>query len=175
MKSKNELFLEAVDYLIDNGEAIDQADIAKKAGLGPNLISRVRKGRVKSVSDDSIRALVSKFNLNMDFFRGKSEHISRFDQASANLDAELKEAQRLLDKDPLEISPHPIDHSSLVNAALAAKDETIASLRDQIQTKDELIASLRQQIAILQQQRGLENYPFKMGTAEPANPPKKDM
>ena len=58
MKSKNELFLEAVDYLIDHEEAIDQADIAKKAGLGPNLISRVRKGRVKSVSDDSIRALV---------------------------------------------------------------------------------------------------------------------
>ena len=173
MKSKNELFLEAVDYLIDHGEAIDQADIAKKAGLGPNLISRVRKGRVKSVSDDSIRALVSKFNLNMDFFRNKSEHISRFDQASANLDAELKEAKRLLDKDPL--APHPIDHSSLVNAALAAKDETIASLREQIQIKDELIASLRQQVAMLQQQRGLENYPFKMGTAEPANPPQKDI
>ena len=109
----------------------------------------------------------------MDFFRNKSEHISRFDQASANLDAERKEAKRLLDKDPL--APQPIDHSSLVNAAIAAKDETIASLREQIQTKDELIASLRQQVAMLQQQRGLENYPFKMGTAEPANPPQKDI
>jgi hypothetical protein len=44
-----------------------------------------------------------------------------------------------------------IDQSSLVNAALAAKDETIAALRDQItakdtviQAKDELIANLRQ-------------------------------
>jgi transcriptional regulator with XRE-family HTH domain len=108
MKTKNELFLEAVDYLIDEGLATDQGDLAQKAGLGPNLISRVRNGRVKSVSDDSIRALASKFNLNMDFFRGKSECITRYDQASANLDRELEEAQRLLNKDPLPPSPQPV-------------------------------------------------------------------
>ena len=101
MKSKNELFLEAVDYLIDEGLAVNQADVALKAGLGPNLISRVRGGYVKRVSDDSIRALAVKFNLNMDFFRGKSDYITRYDQASANLDKELEEAQRLLNKDPL--------------------------------------------------------------------------
>ena len=101
MKSKNELFLEAVDYLIDEGLAVNQADVALKAGLGPNLISRVRGGYVKRVSDDSIRALAVKFNLSMDFFRGKSDYITRYDQASANLDKELEEAQRLLNKDPL--------------------------------------------------------------------------
>lgn len=102
MKSKNELFLEAVDYLIDEGLAVNQADVALKAGLGPNLISRVRGGYVKRVSDDSIRALAVKFNLSMDFFRGKSDYITRYDQASANLDKELEEAQRLLNKDPLQ-------------------------------------------------------------------------
>ena len=101
MKSKNELFLEAVDYLIDEGLAVNQADVALKAGLGPNLISRVRGGYVKRVSDDSIRALAVKFNLSMDFFRGKSDYITRYDQVSANLDKELEEAQRLLNKDPL--------------------------------------------------------------------------
>ena len=101
MKSKNELFLEAVDYLIDEGLAVNQADVALKAGLGPNLISRVRGGYVKRVSDDSIRALAVKFNLSMDFFRGKSDYLTRYDQASANLDKELEEAQRLLNKDPL--------------------------------------------------------------------------
>lgn len=71
----------------------------------------------------------------------------------------------------------PIDHSSLVNAALAAKDETIAALRDQltakdkvIQAKDELIAALRQQITILQQSVRIDepfkNYPFEIGVAE---------
>lgn len=108
MKTKNELFLEAVDYLIDEGYATDSGDVAQQAGLGPNLISRVRNGRVKSVSDDSIRALASNFNLNMDFFRGKSECITRYDQASANLDRELEEAQRLLNKDPLPPSPQPV-------------------------------------------------------------------
>jgi transcriptional regulator with XRE-family HTH domain len=89
MKTKNELFLEAVDYLIDEGLAMNQGDVALKAGLGPNLISRVRNGKVKSVNDDSIRALAAKFNLNMDYFRGKSEYITRYDQASANLDRDL--------------------------------------------------------------------------------------
>ena len=44
-----------------------------------------------------------------------------------------------------------IDPSSLVNAALAAKDETIAVLREQLEAKDALIASLRQQIELLKQ------------------------
>lgn len=108
MKSKNELFLNAVDYLIDEGLAEDQSDIAKRAGLGPNLISRVRTGKVKNVSDDSIRALVSKFNLNMEYFRGKSEYISRYDQSCANVEHELKEAQKLLDKDPSFNPSEPI-------------------------------------------------------------------
>ena len=91
MRSKNELFLEAVDYLIDEGMATDSGDVAQKAGLGPNLISRVRNGRVKSVSDDSIRALAAKFNLNMDFFRGKSEYITRYDMTAAIADQDIKE------------------------------------------------------------------------------------
>jgi len=98
MKSKNELFLDAVDYLIDEGLAKDSGDVAQKAGLGPNLISRVRNGHVKTVSDDSIRALATKFNLNMDYFRGKSEYITRYDQSCANMEQEIKEAQKLLDK-----------------------------------------------------------------------------
>ncbi|MBP5643004.1 MAG: DUF3972 domain-containing protein [Bacteroidales bacterium] len=74
----------------------------------------------------------------------------------------------------------PIDQSSLINAALAAKDETIAALRDQItakdtviQAKDELIANLRQQIATLQQQLHaandeelFNNFPFQKGIAD---------
>ena len=55
-----------------------------------------------------------------------------------------------------------IDPSSLVNAALAAKDETIAVLREQIEAKDALIASLRQQIELLKQTTAdhSQNTPF---------------
>ena len=77
-------------------------------------------------------------------------------------------------------NPQPIDQSSLINAALAAKDETIAVLRDQlaakdtvIQAKDELISNLRQQIATLQQQLHaakddelFNNFPFQKGIAD---------
>ena len=159
MESKNELFLNAVDYLIDEGLAEDQSDIAKRAGLGPNLISRVRTGKVKNVSDDSIRALVSKFNLNMDYFRGKSEYISRYDQSCANMEHELKEAQKLLDKDPSFNPSEPIrpeipDYVKQLceeTARLAIRNEMlerqcenlIAELRDSKDKNDAFLAELK--------------------------------
>ena len=64
-----------------------------------------------------------------------------------------------------------LDQSSLINAALAAKDETIKakeeiilSLRREIAAKDMLIESLRQQLATSNIQAG--NYPFSPGVAE---------
>lgn len=76
------------------------------------------------------------------------------------------------------IEPQPIDHSSLVNAALAAKDETIAALHEQIQAKDELIAALRQQIELLQQQvhaakdeELFKDFPFPNGIADKKDKP----
>lgn len=159
MKSKNELFLNAVDYLIDEGLAEDQSDIAKKAGLGPNLISRIRTGKVKNVSDDSIRALAAKFNLNLDYFRGKSEYISRYDQSCANMEHELKEAQKLLDKDPFSNTSEPIrpeipDYVKQLceeTARLAIRNEMlerqcenmIAELRDSKYKNDAFLAELK--------------------------------
>ena len=159
MESKNELFLNAVDYLIDEGLAEDQSDIAKRAGLGPNLISRVRTGKVKNVSNDSIRALVSKFNLNMDYFRGKSEYISRYDQSCANMEHELKEAQKLLDKDPSFNPSEPIrpeipDYVKQLceeTARLAIRNEMlerqcenlIAELRNSKDKNDAFLAELK--------------------------------
>lgn len=71
-----------------------------------------------------------------------------------------------------------IDQSSLINAALAAKDETIAALREQIQAKNELIAALRQQIDILQQQvhaakdeELFKDFPFPNGIADKKDKP----
>ena len=159
MESKNELFLNAVDYLIDEGLAEDQSDIAKRAGLGPNLISRVRTGKVKNVSDDSIRALAAKFNLNLDYFRGKSEYISRYDQSCANMEHELKKAQKLLDKDPLSNTSEPVrpeipDYIKQLceeTARLAIRNEMlerqcenlIAELRNSKDKNDAFLAELK--------------------------------
>jgi hypothetical protein len=87
-------------------------------------------------------------------------------------------------------NPQPIDQSSLINAALAAKDETIAALRSQladlrmqlvdkqnvIEAKDQLIDSLKMQINNMMsemQLRGISTYPFEMGVAEKYSAPNK--
>ena len=98
MKSKNELFMDAIEFLIDNGLAENQGDIALKAGLGPNLISRIKNGHVKSVSDDAIRVLCDRFKeLNIDYIRGKSDFISRYELAEKKADEALRESRQLFD------------------------------------------------------------------------------
>lgn len=76
------------------------------------------------------------------------------------------------------------DMSSVFNAALAAKDETIVSLKRELSTKDDLIQSLRDQLAakdqtiaeqkarlidyrrIIDSHDGLDRYPFPIGAAD---------
>ena len=67
--------------------------------------------------------------------------------------------------------PQPIDNSSLVNAVIAAKDETIDSLKRELAAKNETIALQRSRIADLERQlaaatHDLSRYPFTMGVAE---------
>ena len=68
--------------------------------------------------------------------------------------------------------PQPIDNSSLVNAIIAAKDETIESLKRELAAKDETIALQRSRIADLERQiaestlSDLSCYPFTMGASE---------
>ena len=76
-------------------------------------------------------------------------------------------------------NPQPIDQSSLVNALLASKDETIDSLKSRIADlqrtiadKEEIIKSRETRIAELERQLGaastsdLSHYPFAIGAAE---------
>lgn len=69
-------------------------------------------------------------------------------------------------------NPQPIDNSSLVNAVIAAKDETIDSLKRELAAKNETISLQRSRIADLERQLSaattgdLSRYPFTMGAAE---------
>jgi hypothetical protein len=68
--------------------------------------------------------------------------------------------QVIHDEDNIRIT-ETIYPSSLVNAVLAAKDETIAAIRQQLEAKDQLIASLRQQIELLKSgKRDHHQYPL---------------
>ena len=185
MKTKNELFMDAIEWLIDNGLAENQGDIAVKAGLGPNLISRIKNGHVKSVSDDAIRALCDRFReLNIDYLRGKSDCISR--QQSA--DMALAESRRLLDANPPN---EPARHSAIDDCLMYEKainkiispmyQEKIALLENQIAEKDKHIATLhelmdaikrenamlREQLSKYQADEVIGRHPFPLGSAEP--------
>ena len=65
-----------------------------------------------------------------------------------------------------------IDQSSMMNDLIAAKDETIASLRRELDAKNETIALQRSRIADLERQLAaarmsdIDNYPFTIGAAE---------
>ena len=63
-------------------------------------------------------------------------------------------------------SENVIDQSSLVNAALAAKDETIATLRDTIESLKRENTLLRQQLNTYRISEQIEHSPFSIGVAD---------
>ena len=187
--------MDAIEFLIDNGLAENQGDIAVKAGLGPNLISRVKNGRVNNVSDDAIRSLCSAFpDLNIDYLRGKSDYISRQQLMDMRADAAIKEAQALLDANP----PHePRQRSSMdesfiyekaikkiydeisgqfiENLKLQVEDQrrTISHLEKEIDDKNDTIKNLQSRISELEMyinsqsfSKAIEKHPFPVGVAD---------
>jgi hypothetical protein len=76
-----------------------------------------------------------------------------------------------------------IDNGSILNALLAAKDETIAAMQDQlaakeeiIQAKDELIAALRAQLAAMNYEKEIDKlggYPRDRMASEPPFAPNR--
>ena len=142
-KSKNERFAVAVDYLFQEKLITSQKDLCVKIGLTEPTYSRIKTGK-RIVSDDTIRKLNDAFGgiFNMAYFRGDSETL-------------LANGQ-----EPAQEQPAPfIDNGSILNALIAAKDETIdvmaKQLKDKdnlIQAKDDLIKSLRVQLDKLQKE-----------------------
>ena len=168
MRLRNEIFAHVLDWLIQNNKVEDQKDLALKTGISQNTVSRIMTGKVEP-SDDTLRKLNATFGniFNMQYLRGES--IVMLIEDVAYYKSHPGELNKLINGE----GDNKIDQSSLVNAALAAKDETIAALHEQIQAKDELIAALRQQLDILQQQihaakdeELFKDFPFPKGIAD---------
>ena len=175
--------MDAIEWLIDNGLAENQGDIAVKAGLGPNLISRIKNNHVKSVSEDAIRALCNRFKeLNIDYLRGKSENIScqrstledsimvenvfekKMGKYISNLETHISDLQKqieLLEKDR-EDKKEEIKN---LNERIAVQKQAIDDIRSERENLKIENAKLRVQLEAFQNGNSI-NYLFPIGVAD---------
>ena len=151
--------------------------LAEMSGISQNTFTRIKRNEVKEVDIETFRKLNAVFanRYNVLWFQGDSPYMMMEEYLAAN-------------KSQL---PLP-DYTSLLNSALAAKDETIASyqkqlqvtekrledkdatietLRAQIADKDDHIATLKARVAELRRIIDANNlmdaaYPFPVGAAD---------
>ena len=105
------------------------ADVALDLDVSVQFVSMIVNGK-KSIGKELAERLSNQYGLSKAFLLTGCGNID---------DAESRSKDGCLS----------IDQGSLMNAALAAKDETIQALHDQIDTKNELIDSLRQHLSDL--------------------------
>ena len=155
----NGYFLEAIRLL--KAEGYTQKDIVKAAGLSQNAISKIKTGQ-NNAGDDTINKLCTAFKLNPDFFYRGSKQF------------------KMEEKEQHHASVPTIDNGSAINAAIAAKDETIENLKARIvdlqrtiadkveiiKAREARIVELERQLAASAINGDLSRYPFTMGAAE---------
>lgn len=131
-----EIFTTMVEWIVDNTEMRNPTEALRKAGLDTANYSKIKSGTNKYVKYETMRKLNNAFGkpFNPEWMRGKSDKMLTSDVA------------------PLcsgrQAEPAVTDWASV---ALAAKDETIAGLKRELDGKDKIIAANETLIKNLQQ------------------------
>lgn len=132
MNTRKDRLQEVFDYLRNRAFVHTKKDFALKVGQTLPAMYSAFGGNADYLTDSLMRRICQSFP---NIF---------------NLDWLLKGEGEMLQDSKNELEPQPIDHSSLVNALIAAKDETIATLRQQLtilqqqlEDKDTIIRLLR--------------------------------
>lgn len=174
----NSNFLDVIRWL-KSEYGYTQAYIVEKAELAPNAISKIKNGKANA-GDETITKLCNAFNLNHDYFYGRSSYKTKLEESEAKLDESIRQAQASIQSQPY------IDPGSQMNATIAAqmktieileaqaveKDTRIAELKDTIAAKEEIIKARDARIIELERQLAavrmsdVDNYPFSIGAAE---------
>lgn len=140
--------------------------LAEMTGINAVTFTRIKNNEIKSVSVDTFNKLNAAFGnrYNLRWFQGDSEYM-------------------LLSDVPEKDYGKP-DFSSYINALLAKSDETIASLKRELDAKDEIIQAKNERISTLEQlaeerlhriaelrrvidSNNMSDYMFPIGSADP--------
>ena len=166
MRKRNNIFAEAFRWIKKNVEGIKyQKDLASRIGVSEDTITRIMRDQTE-VTNDFLCKFNEAFNnvFNYQWLRGEDNE--------PMLAADL-------DRGNPHLSATMIDSGSAINAALAAKDETIETLKARIvdlqstiADKVEIIKARDARIIALERQLAaattsdLSRYPFAIGAAE---------
>ena len=170
---KNRLFINAVDYLIDQKVVEDQKGVSALTGITEAALSNIRNDK-KIVSDRTIRKFLDGFPniFNPAYFKGENIYMTLKEAMEAKIYSES-----LKQKEQEQSAPPAIDYSFLIEKAVekatAYADKMIANLEKQVADKNQEIATLKARIkeleAIIRNQSAediLHKHPFPIGVAD---------
>lgn len=160
IKLRQQRLKEVYDHLRKHHGIHTQIDFANAIGITRPAISSAMNGNEAYLTDNLFKRICAKYQgvFNLDYLLyGKGELLSDNEKYEINRD-EYDEVSRAINEQ--------IDQSSLVNAALAAKDETIASQRETIMALKRENEMLRQHLSKYKEEEVLGKFPFTPGVAE---------
>lgn len=178
MRLRNNIFAAAFDYLKREKGIKTQKKLAELMGVSEDTITRILKDRCE-VTEDIITKLqtASGCIFNLQWLRGEDPNCMLIEDLAYY--KQHPEERLVFERNTQENEQTGIDQSSLVNALLAAKDETIDSLKSRIADlqrtiadKEEIIKARESRIAELERQLAaaatsdLSRYPFTIGAAD---------
>ena len=160
--SRKDRLNEVYEYVRSHYPVHTKNDFADKIKYHRTYISSAMHGNERYLTDKLFMNICEAFpdTFNLDYLLAGEGSLLKTEEEVHN-----EELEKLY-------NPQPIDQSSLVNAIIAAKDETIASLKRELDAKNETIALQRSRIAELERQiaastlSDLSSYPFAIGAAE---------
>ena len=197
---RNEHFIRAFEH-VARCLSMTQGELAEAIGTKTAYISNFRKG-IRPVTEDAIDGLIrisatkSGLQVFSEYLYGNSDimlldNVSDEEMVAArkrhnNPDYDKIEKQKAASPSPAEPPANIPDMSSVFNAAIAAKDDAIESLKREAASKDDLIADLRariiekddhiatlkariaelHQLVAIQKNTDLGTYPFPVGVAD---------
>jgi len=167
-EKKKERLQKAYEFLYNKGIVHSVTELALKMDRSRGSVSKALNGSPDYLNDKFLQAIGKSF-----------PGVFSLDWLINGTGAMLQQGQ---EPEPTREPSQPvIDHSSLVNATIAAKDGEIAALKacirnkdEIIQMKDETIALLEKQIRLLERDRMIDTFPpIPMGVSEPITKQKK--